>query len=61
MKHLPLARLLRLQTNIVQELGLYLSDTAHVPSPRDYVLLDDVSARAADAQGSKRDRPRPMA
>lgn len=50
MRHLPLSRLLRQQTGIVQELGLYLSDRAHSPHPRDFVLLADISARAADAQ-----------
>jgi hypothetical protein len=47
---MPLSRLLRQQTSIVQELGLYLSDATHLPHPRDFVLLTDISARAADTQ-----------
>lgn len=50
MKHTPFSRLLRQQTHIVQELGLYLSDAAYTPSARDFVLLEDLSARASDTQ-----------
>jgi hypothetical protein len=50
MKHVAFSRLLRQQTAIVQELGLYLSDGQYAPHARDFVLLEDISARAGDVQ-----------
>lgn len=45
---LPLDHLLTHQTLIVQELGLYLSQSLYAPTSRDFVLLCDLQARATD-------------
>jgi len=48
MNHVPLDQLLMHQTSIVQELGLYLSDSRYIPNSRDLVLLGDLQHRTQD-------------